>query len=294
MENNTTGNRLHNLKGSDYEIVDGEPDIRGWSVRLNSDSHHIGKVEDLIFDPQARKVRYMVVKVDKEDFEGQSSSHRDVLVPIGLAELRNVDNDVFLQGISLEQLAALPPYEGTVTPDIENKIRAILAGAGAVTLSGGTGEDFYSHEHYDDRNLYAGTKDADTTVPIIEESLNVGKQTVETGGAYIRSRIVEKPVEETIRLQEERVQVQRRPVDKLIADQDFDRFEESVVELKEYAEVPVVSKEARVVEEVTIGKEVTERSETVRDTVRKTEVDVENVPGSSHSSISSDEIRKDN
>jgi stress response protein YsnF len=42
----------------------------------------------------------------------------------------------------------------------------------------------------------------------------------------------------------------------------------------ERTEVPVVNKNARVVEEVSLGKDVNERSETINDTVRKTEVAV--------------------
>ncbi len=291
----TTGNRLLQLKGSDYEVATGEPDIRGWDVR-DETSKHIGEVEDLIFDPQARKVRYMVVKVDKE-YDKQSN--RNVLVPIGLAELHRTDDDAFLQGVTPEKIAALPQYDGTVTNDMETNIRNILAGIGGAALISGTGgnaNDFYNHEHFNEDNLFKNRKDSDTTIPIIEENLNVGKQTVETGGAYIRSRIIEQPVQETIRLQEEHVQVQRTAVDKPVSNTNFGAFKEGVIELKEYAEVPVVSKEARVVEEVTIGKDVTERNETVRDTVRKTEVDIEDVtPKSNTSSTSSvDDVRIDN
>ena len=248
----TTGNRLQNLKDSDYEVATGEPDIRGWDVR-DQTGKHLGEVEDLIFDPQARKVRYMVVEVDKNY---DTNSNRNVLVPIGLAELHKTDNDAFLPGITPEQLAALPQYNGTVTSDIENNIRNVLAGAGGAALLTGTADnasDFYNHEHFNEDNLFKNRKDTDTTIPIIEESLNVGKQTIETGGAYIRSRIIEKPVEETITLQEERVHVERTPVDKPISTTDFDAFKDGVIELKEYAEVPVVSKEARVVEEVTLS-----------------------------------------
>ena len=44
-------------------------------------------------------------------------------------------------------------------------------------------------------------------------------------------------------------------------------------------QVPVISKSARVVEEVVVGKKATDRTETVRDTLRRTEVDVENAGG---------------
>jgi len=131
------------------------------------------------------------------------------------------------------------------------------------------------------RTAAAGTKQTNaaaantkTTIPVVEEKLNVGKQQIETGGARIRSRIVEKPVEANVRLREEHVVVNRRPVDREISDADLKSFKPGEMEITEHAEVPVVGKQARVVEEVEVGKNVTERNETVRDTVRSTDVDV--------------------
>jgi uncharacterized protein (TIGR02271 family) len=112
------------------------------------------------------------------------------------------------------------------------------------------------------------------TIPVVEEKLKVGKRDVETGGARIRSRIVEKPVEANVRLREEHVVVNRHPVDREVKDADLKNFKPGEMEIAEYAEVPVIGKEARVVEEVEVGKKVTERNETVRDTVRSTDVDV--------------------
>jgi len=118
-----------------------------------------------------------------------------------------------------------------------------------------------------------------TSIPIVEENVQVGKREVETGGVRLRSRIVEKPVEENLRLREERVTVERTPVDRTATDEDLNSFQETDIEVVEHAEVPVVSKEARVVEEVKLNKEVEHRDETVKETVRKTEVDVENIKG---------------
>lgn len=120
------------------------------------------------------------------------------------------------------------------------------------------------------------------SVPIIEENLQVGKQTVETGGVRVRSRIVERPVEEHLRLRTERVIVQRNPVNRTATSADFNTFREGDIELTEHAERAVVAKEARVVEEVTVGKQVDERDEVVRDTVRRTDVDVEQVNPTLH------------
>ncbi|GAB3321461.1 hypothetical protein GCM10027299_15930 [Larkinella ripae] len=119
--------------------------------------------------------------------------------------------------------------------------------------------------------------DTTQSIPVIEENLQVGKREVTTGGARIRSRIVERPVEETLRLRQERVNVERQPVDRPATAADLANFQEGQIELTERAEVPVVTKEARVVEEVSLSKEIDEREETIRDSVRKTEVDVENV-----------------
>jgi uncharacterized protein (TIGR02271 family) len=116
------------------------------------------------------------------------------------------------------------------------------------------------------------------TIPVIEEELQVGKKEVETGGVRLRSRIVERPVEESIRLREEHVNIERTPVDRPATAADFDGLE-GTVELTEHAERAVVAKEARVVEEVSLDKEVTERNETISDTVRRTEVDAEEIPG---------------
>jgi uncharacterized protein (TIGR02271 family) len=125
--------------------------------------------------------------------------------------------------------------------------------------------------------------DATDKINVIKEDLQVGKREVETGGVRLRSRIVERPVEESIRLREEHVNIERNTVDRPATDADFAAFKEGTVEVTEYAEKPVVSKTARVVEEVSLGKDVSEREETISDTVRHTEVETENITGSERS-----------
>ncbi len=115
-----------------------------------------------------------------------------------------------------------------------------------------------------------------TSIPRIEENLEVGKRMEERGGVRVRSRIVERPVEEHIRLREEHVNVQREPVNRPAGDADLRNLQDRDIELTESAEVPVVNKEARVVEEVRVSKDVNERDETVRETLRNTEIDIEN------------------
>jgi len=113
-------------------------------------------------------------------------------------------------------------------------------------------------------------------IPVVEEELRVGKREVERGGIRVYSRMEEKPVEEKVNLREETVRVERHAVDRPATSGDFkDAFKEGTIEVTEHVEQPVVQKQARVVEEVVVGKEATERTETVRDTVRKTDVQVD-------------------
>jgi len=120
--------------------------------------------------------------------------------------------------------------------------------------------------------------DADIeSIPVIRETIHIGKRSIETGGVRFRSRIIERPVEEIIRLREERVEVDRKPVDRIATEADFANFQEGTIEMAENAEVPVVSKEARVVEEVNVNLNALEREEVIRDTVRSTEVTTEDI-----------------
>jgi len=116
---------------------------------------------------------------------------------------------------------------------------------------------------------------ASDTIPIVEEELRVGKRQVQGGRVRVRSYLVETPVQEQVSLREERVNVERAAVDRPVSSADQDLFKERVIELEQTSEEAVVSKEARVTEELHVRKDVEERAQTVSDTVRKTEVEVD-------------------
>ena len=113
------------------------------------------------------------------------------------------------------------------------------------------------------------------TIPVVEEELTVGKREVERGHVRVHTYIEEVPVEEEVRLRQESVTVERHPVDRPATEADLETFAEQTMEFTETAEEPVVSRRARVVEEVTVHRDVAEHTETVRDTVRRTHVDVD-------------------
>jgi len=124
--------------------------------------------------------------------------------------------------------------------------------------------------------------DGETTLQEVEEQLAIHKGQTVTGGVRVTTQVRERPVEQTVTLREEQVEVERRAADrKLTPEQAEAAFQDKAAEMLETGEEVEVGKQARVVGEVTVGKRVEERQETVKDTVRRTEVEVEEIkPGS--------------
>ena len=116
------------------------------------------------------------------------------------------------------------------------------------------------------------------SIPVVEEQMVVGKREVDRGGVRVYSHVVEHPVSADVTLRDERVNVERRAVDRPATEADFAANPESM-EVRASGEEAVVGKNSRVVEEVTIGKQASEHTEAIHDSVRKTEVEVEQIPG---------------
>ena len=122
-------------------------------------------------------------------------------------------------------------------------------------------------------------REGEMTLPVVEEELRVGKREVESGGVRVTTNVTETPVNEQVTLRQEEVHVDRRPVDRPVDPNEINQLREGTFELRERSEEAVVSKEARVVEEVVISKETHQHTENIQDTVRRTDVDVEQIPG---------------
>lgn len=121
----------------------------------------------------------------------------------------------------------------------------------------------------------------EVVVPVVEEALAVGKRQIQRGGVRVFQRVEERPVEAAVTLRDETVSVERHAVDRAVTDTETAFAQTADVVLTETHEVPVVTKDARVVEEVVVGKTETDRVETIRDTVRRTDVEVEDIAADS-------------
>ena len=140
------------------------------------------------------------------------------------------------------------------------------------TATAGYAEGRVETERHATRAPLEGDLDADGKIDVVEERLMVSKREAEGGRVRVRSYVRETPVEQDVELRSERVSIERRPVDRPA---DGATFEDRTIEAREYVEAPVVQKEARVVEEIHLNKDVESHVETVRDSVRKTEVEIE-------------------
>ena len=152
-------NHLQELRSSGFEMVKGEPDIRGWKV-LNSNEVTIGKIKELLFDVYSKKVRYIIVELDGKPLNLLS---RDVIIPVGLAELDQTENLVYLPDVTVGHLATLPEYKkDKVTFKTERDIRDVFMPGSSKAAdkladfeasNNPEREAFYNNEYYDETRM---------------------------------------------------------------------------------------------------------------------------------------------
>ncbi len=153
--------------------------------------------------------------------------------------------------------------------------RVAAAGGASVGIVGDAGNGGGMSGLAAERAQYADAIGrGDDTIEVMEERLRIGKREELAGRVRVRAYVVEEPVNETVSLRDERVEIERRPVDRAFSG-SADAFADRTIEAEAYREEAVVSKEARIVEEIGVRKTATERQETVRDTIRHTEVEIE-------------------
>ncbi len=163
--------------------------------------------------------------------------------------------------------------------------RAALAGAGAIDIKGRTEQ--WRSQGYSGYRADAAAYSADEVaserqrvIPVVEESLAVGKREVDLGAVRVVSRVVERPVSEQVELTTQRATVERRAVDRPASAADLAAMERGVsVEVRESTEQAVVQKTARVVEEVVVGASQSSQTQQINDSVKSNVVEVDQTGG---------------
>lgn len=236
---------LHQL--NDCKIAEGEPDIRGWSVHT-ADGRVAGKVDDLIVDTQAMKVRYMDVALDRGTMGLREDRH--VLLPLADARLNDRADDVLL-GTTAAELARMQPLD-------RNRIES----------TGPAPRDEDASRFYGDR----GNGDI-RRMTLSEEELRVGKRVTQAGEVDVRKTVETRHVAKTVPVMHEEVSVERRP---LQADSRAStRIGEDEVRIPLRGEEAVIEKRTVPKEEVVIRKKTVQGEQKVEADVRSERVDVD-------------------
>ncbi len=170
---NETHKYLYSLKQSDYQIVDGEPNIIGWEVKSETGAY-IGKTVDLLFESDSNAVRYLIIDLSDN---GMSLNDKKVMIPIGIAHLHEENDEVTLPNIHFEQFSALPPYnENNVNPETEIQVRDIIGSPAALRIEEQIvkfdQKNFYDHHHFDKKQFYKRDRNAEqlTIHDLVENS----------------------------------------------------------------------------------------------------------------------------
>ncbi|WP_207420970.1 PRC-barrel domain-containing protein [Desertivirga brevis] len=118
LDNLNYNSRLEQLDGAALSTVDFPTDIRNRSVR-NGNGEEIGKITDLLYDVQSKKVRYVIINVTSSNRE----IDRQILAPIGVIGIDNPEY-VLISSLNTSFIEHLPDYiKGQVNPGVENMVR---------------------------------------------------------------------------------------------------------------------------------------------------------------------------
>ena len=156
---NDNQNRMPTLKRlkeieDEYEVADKHLDVRGWNV-LGNRGENIGRINELIVDTEAMKVRYLDVNVDNSITNEKESRH--VLIPIGVATIDQKDDKVVIPTLDRSMVMKCPSYTGqAVTRDYEHTLLTTLSPD--YTIGSNSRSDFYNQESFDDAKFYGERK----------------------------------------------------------------------------------------------------------------------------------------
>ena len=101
-----------------HKVASGDPDVRGWPV-VSGDGRTVGRVDGLLVDTVAMRVRYLDVILDLGPAEEAhpaaplgAAGERHVLIPVGFARLGGSEDRIFVEGLPSDEAARLPAYDG--------------------------------------------------------------------------------------------------------------------------------------------------------------------------------------
>ena len=251
-------------KLDDVGVASGEPDPRGWTV-VGTRGKELGKIDHLIGDTKAMKVRYVVMKVDRKVLQNEPS----VLIPVGQIDLDTRRHRVLVNTLDETVLKTLPVYTGAaITRDEERRICSVYSDAC-------TDDRQYEHARFRDENLYgapAARGTGEQKITRSEEELRVGTREREAGEVEVRKSVETERVRTPVTTHHEEVEIERRPA---TGQNTAARIGDQEIVVPLTAEEVVVEKRPQVKEEIVVRKRSVANREVVEADVRKERVEVD-------------------
>jgi uncharacterized protein (TIGR02271 family) len=238
---------LVSLDDGGWQVADGEPDVRGWDV-VTADQRKVGRVDDLLADPAAEKVRFMTVEMS-----GMAKGDERFRVPISRARIDEGRRQVIVDASSAADLGDL------------------------TTAHASSGVSTNARDRIEERDRVEEpkrTSEDQIRMTRAAEEIRIGKRQVQAGEVELKKRVDTEHVRDQVRLRSEDVDVQRRPVTGGREVRDVE-ITDKEVRVPVFEEQAVVEKRPVVKEEVIVSKQPTERTETVEADVREEHIDVE-------------------
>lgn len=141
----------------DYQVAKGDPDVRGWEV-LSNDGRRIGKVEELLVDTAAMRVRYLEIDLDNDlrnlaqGGTGPGTKSDNILIPIGSAQLHEKDDRITVDLLH-SLVTGMPGYNrGTFNREYETNLRRHFDRD--YQHDPARDRDFYENDLYNDSRFY--------------------------------------------------------------------------------------------------------------------------------------------
>lgn len=250
----------------------------GYEVR-DSSGNKIGTVDNVWVDDATNDLEFIGVKTGWL----MGKTH---VIPTAVARIDG-GNRVVTVPYPESQVKDAPSHgtDDELSPDAENQVYSYY-GINRSTAPSPTGlpEGHTGTAGYTETDAPSDTASAGYTgdtgnytderrVQLAEEQLQVGKRQVEAGRVQLRKVVRTEQVEQPVELRREEVDIERLPASGQTP--AGTAFQEENIEVPVMREEPVVAKEARVTGEVRVGKNVETETQTVGDTVRREDVEID-------------------
>jgi hypothetical protein len=154
--NNNTYIHLQSLLEAGHHIPAPKHNVIGWKIRTEAGTY-VGETIDLLYDTQARTVRYLVIEVNNN---GSQLEGKQTIIPVGIATLHPELDEIILPNLHADQLALLPVYiDGAVNGETERRVREVIGSPAALrmeeTMIELDQQAFYAHHHFDSERFFS-------------------------------------------------------------------------------------------------------------------------------------------